>query len=117
MASGNGISGLLNFNIFWGSMPPDPLDTGVSGAPLAGPPPAHKFLATAMEHYLHPGIVLYLTTLLSERQEAMAHCKEAGILRVRKIATCRPILVHIFHSGKENRTRCTDRYELQIEVV
>ena len=24
MASGNGISGLLNFKIFWGSMPPDP---------------------------------------------------------------------------------------------
>ena len=34
MASGNGISGLLNFKIFWGSMPPVPLDTGVSGAPL-----------------------------------------------------------------------------------
>ena len=24
MASGNGISGLLSFKIFWGSMPPDP---------------------------------------------------------------------------------------------
>ena len=42
MASGNGISGLLNFKIFQ-----TPLDTGVSGAPLACPT-AHKFLATAM---------------------------------------------------------------------
>ena len=24
MASGNGISGLLNFKVFWGNMPPDP---------------------------------------------------------------------------------------------
>ena len=47
MASGNGISGLLNFQIFWGGIPPDPLETGVTGAPLACPP-AHKFLATAM---------------------------------------------------------------------
>ena len=47
MASGNGISGLLNFKIFWGTIPQTPLETGVTGAPLACRP-AQKFLATAM---------------------------------------------------------------------
>ena len=44
MASGNGISGLLNFKIFWGGMPPDPprdwRRRRASGLPS---PPAHKF--------------------------------------------------------------------------
>ena len=52
MASGNCISGLLNFKVFWGSMPPDPprdwRHRRASGLPPPPPPPAHKFLATAM---------------------------------------------------------------------
>ena len=43
----NGISGLLNIQTFWGSMPQTPLETRASGDRFACLPP-HKFLATAM---------------------------------------------------------------------
>ena len=46
MASGNGISGLLNFKLFSGSMPPDP-PRDWRHRRASGLPP-HKFLATAM---------------------------------------------------------------------
>ena len=64
MASGNGISGLLNFKIFWGPCPQTPLETGVTGAPLACPSPAHKFL-------VRPWHVSFLRT--TERSTCFDH--------------------------------------------
>ena len=58
MASGNGISGLLNFKIFWGSMPPDPArdwrHRRASGLPPPPPPPC-----TQISRYGHVQHVNY----------------------------------------------------------
>ena len=69
MASGNGISGLLNFKIFWGACPQTPLETGVTGAPLACPP------RTQISSYGHDYEVDAICQCASERER-----KNAGFL-------------------------------------
>ena len=96
MASGNGISGFLNFKIFWGTMPPDPPRDWRHrrASDLA---PAHKFLATAMVEgvkFQQTKKILARTETVTNEQQAKQLCDIAlSYLTVSESRDCVSVLL------------------------
>ena len=102
MASGNGISGLINFNIFWGSM--TPLDTGVSSAPLACTQissygyalPCAQTLHTILHAMLERVSALRVSTVSALPHALAFQCPGSNYITVQQYqAACLPVRIFV----------------------
>ena len=100
MTSGNGISGLLNFKIFWGSMPPDPpRDWRLQHASGLSPPPPPPTQISSYSYgmWLHYECLKdqYLLLLLSAKYDKIV---TKILMQQLKCITKYLVKVHLFHS-------------------